>query len=154
LDLSFLIDESVNQHIDVIAYAPYEEDLILVLTVGNVHSGSSHVVRLDGNDFSLEWSAPLFGFNIGTPVIKNRMLYVSSIGTVGKVDLQTGEYLWLHENLYDQETTDFNSFKMPVFDEEKVIFQGKTLGSCPKRIEVDDSSGKVIGIFETCGIIH
>jgi hypothetical protein len=40
---------------------------------------------------------------------------------------------------------------MPILSGSKVIFQGGGyMSSCPKRIEVDDNDGEILGVFKTC----
>ena len=125
--------------------------LVIVFVSSNLDFAGSKIARIDGETLIPKWVTDFGGFNIGLPIIRANSLYVTSIGAIGKVDIDTGEFLWKHTDLYDQDTQDFNSFKAPLFSEAKIIFQGKNIFStCPKRIEVNDSDGTILSIVRTC----
>ncbi|MEZ4590769.1 MAG: hypothetical protein R3D55_06460 [Chloroflexota bacterium] len=150
LDLSELLEKE-KTYVESLAYASYEGDLIIVFVYSNLDFAGSKIARIDGESLNAIWVTDFHGPNIGEPIIRSSSLYVTSIGAVGKVDMASGEFLWQHIDLYDQETKDFNSFKTPVFNGTEIIFQGKNIFStCPKRIEINDLDGTILNIVETC----
>jgi hypothetical protein len=150
LDLSQPVMEGQLEYITKLAYAPYENDLIIVFQMENSEYGGSSAARIDGETLKPKWVSAVASFNLGKPIIKGNGLYVTTIGAIGKINVDTGEFFWKHTDLYDQETQDFNSFKMPVFSGTKVIFQGEIYNTCPKRVEVNDADGTILGTIETC----
>ena len=149
LDLRNLVQD--GWFIDSFAFAPYQDDIIVAFVTSNVDFGNSNVARIDGDTMTPIWVSESLGFNMGSPVIKNNAIYFSTIGSITKIDIETGELIWEHTDLYERETQDFNSFKKPMFSDGKVIFQGSNIFSqCPKRIEVDDTTGDILRIVETC----
>ncbi len=150
LDLSDLLEKDYP-YVDSLAYASYEDDLIIAFTPSNIEFSGSKIARIDGETLVPEWVTDFAGFNIGLPVIRNNSLYVTAIGAIGKVNVDTGEFLWKHTDLYDQDTKDFNSFKAAEFSGTNIIFQGKNIFStCPKRVKVNDDDGSILSIVETC----
>lgn len=150
LDLSELLEKE-KPYVESLAYASYEGDLIIVFVYSNLDFAGSKIARIDGESLNAIWVTDFHGPNIGEPIIRSNSLYVTSIGAVGKVDMDSGEFLWKHIDLYDQETKDFNSFKIPVFNGTEIIFQGKNIFStCPRRIEINDLDGTILNIAETC----
>ncbi len=150
LDLSELLEQDFP-FVESLAYASFEDDLIIVLVSSNGDFAGSKIARIDGITFIPEWATDFAGFNIGEPIIRNNSLYVTSIGAIGKINVDTGEFLWEYTDLYERDSQDFNSFKAPVFSDTKIIFQGDNIFStCPKRIEVNDSDGSILNIVETC----
>jgi len=137
--------------IDTLAYAPYQDDLIIAYVTTNLHSSQSNVARIDGDTLTPLWASDSFSSNMSSPIIKGSAIYFAAHGSIAKIHIPTGEIIWKHTSLYDSETSDFSSFRMPIFSDDKVIFQGDNIFSkCPKRIEVDDYSGNILRIVETC----
>ncbi len=150
LDLSEILEEDFP-FVDSLAYASYENDLIIVFEASNGDYADSKIARLDSETLKPKWVTDFASFNIGKPIIRDNHLYATSIGVIGKINVDTGEYLWKHTDLYDQDTEDFTVFKAPVFNDTKIIFQDiNFLTTCPKRIEVNDSDGSILNIVETC----
>ncbi len=136
--------------IDRLWYAKYGDDLIVVYSITDFEMSGGRVARIDMKSKKPAWTINLSGFNPGEPIIHDRYLYVTSIGSVGKIDLETGEYIWKLGGLYDRKTQDFNDFQKPVLNGERVVFQGNNPSSdTSKRVEVEDGTGKILGIFDT-----
>jgi hypothetical protein len=60
------------------------------------------------------------GFNLGTAALEGSKLYVSTIGFVGRFDVESWDYDWTHGNLYERHR--FNGFAAPVVHRERVVF--------------------------------
>jgi hypothetical protein len=72
-------------------------------------------------------------------------LYVAGIGMVGRINHQTGRYLWRVGDLYEKDHA-FNAFHVPVEEGANVVFYASTgvKGSPTKRLVVSSDSGRVI----------
>ncbi len=78
------------------------------------------------------------GFNLGQPVIVGNMAYLSTIGSVGKIDLNTGKYVWKFDNLY--ENGKYNNFYEPVFHEGDLVLFSDGQNS----ILINDRKGEIL----------
>jgi hypothetical protein len=146
--LDLTIEE--NYHIERLWYTKFNNDLIIVYETSNFDYSGSYIARIDMSKKISIWITPIGAFNLGEPAFRDQYMYMTSIGFAAKLDLRTGEYVWKHGGLYNQQTQDFNSFQRPVFNGDRVVFQGNNPTSdVSKRIEVKDSTGEVVGIFTT-----
>jgi len=142
-----------GHNVEKLAYGSYGDDLILVFVTELGDFGNSQVVRVDGNDFSPKWALEFPGPNIGRPILESDELYITSSRFIGKIDLRSGTFLWQHNGFLDtdNETADFNHFKMPVIDGDNVIFQGGNFfANCPERLVVNKFTGEILERMETC----
>ena len=87
LDLSELLEQDFP-FVESLAYASFEDDLIIVLVSSNGDFAGSKIARIDGITFIPEWATDFAGFNIGEPIIRNNSLYVTSIGAIGKINVE------------------------------------------------------------------
>jgi hypothetical protein len=131
-----------------IYFSEYEGDLLLICEVSDVESGAGFVTRLGQPSMRARWKQHVPGFNVGEPLREGRNLYVTGIGFVGKLDLETGEYVWKHENLYGRGRKDaFNSFAVPELKGEEVLFKEPSVyNGGGLTIFVNRKSGKLIRI--------
>ena len=121
--------------IEDIQYGHFECDPILQVEYTDVVSAGAHVVRFDRRELSVQWSARPFGFTSTSPVFENGFLYLAAIGTVGKLDLESGRYAWRHDNLYERSTGAFNSFASPRISGDTVIFTSVKFRPSPGEVE-------------------
>ena len=104
----------------------YEEDkgdLLLIGEVSDEDYGSGFIVRIDGRSLKTKWKQIIPGFNVGQGLIDANNAYVTAIGFVGKVSLESGSFLWRHKNLYRRDNSAFNSFETPQVDGDAVVFR-------------------------------
>ncbi len=73
------------------------------------------------------------GFNLGLPFIRDNFAYVTTIGVVGKLNVDNGKYVYQHFDLYDDEKYSFNSFDTIIFQDSLSIFLSENYRS--KRID-------------------
>lgn len=106
------------------------------------------VARLDQTGKPM-WVQVLAG-NVGEPYSAGGSLYVSGLGFVGKLDMQTGAYLWKHAELY-RSAGMYNSFEAPRIEGHQVVFKARHANygkppptSWPEAIVVDDLSGAIL----------
>jgi hypothetical protein len=122
----------------------YKGDLIIYYTDTDMDVSGSFVECFD-KDFHLKWRQNMGGFNLTDPAIVDSISFVASIGFVGKLNLNNGEYFWQHNDLYD--TTRFDSFRSISFDGEKVIFYGwKGMDDNPGKVIVNNKTGEILEI--------
>src|SRR6185295_2930400 len=129
--------------IEKLYVAEVQNDLVLIGEVGNEESGAGFVTRLARSGFSRRWLTSMPGFNVGNALLRERYAYVSAIGFVGKLDLNTGRYAWQKKDLYSKNEA-FNNFATPFVEGTSIVFVGEG-GTWPKNNEIviDDLSGKI-----------
>ena len=132
---SFRVSLREDFVIEGIQHGHFECDPILQVEYTNVVTSGAHVVRFDRRELSVQWTARQFGFNAASAVFENGFLYVAAIGTVGKLDLESGRYAWRHDDLYERSTGAFNAFASPRISGDTVIFT--SWRSRPKPDEVE-----------------
>jgi len=136
-------------------HAEYDGDLLLICEYSDVESGAGFITRLDGRTLRTKWKRSIPAFNVGPGLIEGRFAYVTAIGFVGKVNLETGTYAWKHPNLYRTSSekgstysdADFNSFELPKVEGDFVLFKeigtyANVLG--PQTLKVDKRTGKIV----------
>lgn len=129
-------------------YAEYQGDLLLIGEVSDTDYGAGFIVRLDKRTLRIKWKQTVSGFNVGQGLIDGSYAYVTGIGSIGKVSLKTGAYIWRHTNLYRQRNSAFNSFELPEVNGNTVVFRESShyLRKKIAVITVERRTGKIISI--------
>jgi outer membrane protein assembly factor BamB len=134
-------------HIERVDYVDREGDLIIIYGVTDEDVGGGRVIRIDKTTLKKKWLTIVPGFNIGEAIVKDHCLYLTAFGFVGKLDLETGRYIWKYENLYKKKPGIFNAFKRPVIEKDLVRFTEwlppNSKGS-PVTIVINDHTGKIL----------
>ncbi len=123
----------------------YKEDdeIIAFFTDTDEDYGASFAKRINPENNKIIWSTPIYGFNLGKPLIVDNKAYVSTIGFVGKIDLSTGKFVWKFEDLYKDGK--YNSFNTPEFYEnDMVLFPSYDSKKQKHSILIDDKKGKIV----------
>lgn len=132
-----------DDYITSLSVAPYQSDLVFTVGYDDGEDGGGYVVRLSPDSSSPRWHANWFGFNVAGPLFRPPYLYVAAIGTVGKIDLATGQYVWRHDDLYERSSGAYNLFDRPQLIADTVLFTSSADGK-PRRLLVNDSSGVIL----------
>ena len=148
----FALPLASGQVIYRIFFDDYQGDPLFVYECGEFDGGIGHVVRLDKVSLSVEWRADIPGGNIMEPLLRGHFLYVTGIGTVGKIDVRTGVYVWQIKGLYRMVRTHgaYNAFDKPILKGRTVIFPESSIdvekgqAASLLKLIVDDRTGTVI----------
>ncbi|MDT5157365.1 MAG: hypothetical protein QOC99_3420 [Acidobacteriota bacterium] len=144
-----------SDYIENIYFSEHAGDLLLVCGVTNGVDGAGFIVRLEQPSMRARWKQHLPSFNVGQPLREDHFLYLTAIGFVGKLDLETGEYAWKHDGLYDtreRASQAFTTFDTPeikgdtVLFKDGVLFKDKAVYNPRKTVVVNKKSGKIISI--------
>lgn len=131
-----------------IFWAKYETDIVFLYEVSDGPSGAGGAIRLNGVTLKPRWkkAANIGGFNVSKGLIENQEAYLAAHGFVGRLDLDTGVYLWKHDGLYRRFTKKgaFNTFELPEIEGEMVIFTETANVDRPNILVIDKSTGKII----------
>ncbi|MDB3904979.1 hypothetical protein N9335_00720 [Crocinitomicaceae bacterium] len=122
-------------------YYIFFEDLDLVYC-------SSYIEKISKKTMSSEYSELIY-FNLGQPIILNEFAFVSAIGFVGKLNLKTGQFIWKHDDLYDNEKYSFNFFDTVIIKHETTEFISENYHSKSiDKIIIDNKSGEIKEIIK------
>lgn len=121
-----------------------DDDLLLFCEMSDFETGISEIFRIDLANKHIKWKTNLDGFNTGQPVIRGNYGYVTAIGSVGKLDLVTGKYVYKKNNLYDTKTSSFNNFDTILFKENKTYFISKRTDNIIDKVIFDEKTNKLV----------
>lgn len=140
--LSFNLYVDKHFSLEHIYYAEYGGDILLLCETSNEESGAGFITRLDGRTLQAKWKKIVPGFNVGQGLIEGRYVYLTAIGFVAKLDLNSGGYVWRHADLY-KNTFKYDSFALPEVEGDAVLFRDKGLMA---TLKINKRSGKIISI--------
>ncbi|MFL6255246.1 MAG: hypothetical protein ACJ74T_09490 [Pyrinomonadaceae bacterium] len=127
----------------------YGGRLLLVCEVGEGESGVGFVTLLEQPSMRARWKQSFDSLNVGEPLLEGRHLYVTGTGFAGKLNLETGEFDWIHEDLSDKregEQKHFNSFERPELKGETVLFRERPVYNPRRTLVLDKKSGKILRV--------
>lgn len=130
-------------------FSEYDGGLLLVCEVGDGGYGGGFVTLLGQPSMRARWKQSIPAFNVGHPLREGRRLYVTGVGFVGKLNLDTGEFDWKHDDLYDKReggSTAFTSFEAPELVGDTVLFRDRPVYNPRRTLVVDKKSGKIIRV--------
>ena len=126
-------------------FAPYKQDFLLQYGLSSGEESSAKLVRLDGLSLAVKWVVGGVPFNMTPGLIQGGFVYVTGIGFVGAIDLETGRYAWCVRDLYKGSNI-FTAFQEPVIEGDTLIAQDKLMASpdgTPYFVKVDWKHKKV-----------
>ena len=130
-------------------FLSYKDCFLVFYTETDFDVSGSFVECFDKNSYRVKWKNTLGGFNLSSPVLLDSLCYVASIGFAGKLNLNTGKYLWKHDDLYDK--TRFDVFDGIEFKNDCVQFiQSRVLVDRgePGRVIINDETGEIKEIIK------
>ena len=98
-------------------------DTLFVFYTETDHEGAtSRLEKINLNSRQRILTAEIDGFNLGLPYILDNFVYVTTIGVVGKLNLDNGQYIYQYLDLYDDEKHSFNSFDTIIFKDSLTMY--------------------------------
>jgi hypothetical protein len=123
--------------------------LYVFYTETDYDGATSWIEKINIKNLKTEYNIQIQGFNLGKPIVQNNKAYVTTIGFVGMIDLNTGNYDWKHYNLYDYEKSSFNSFDTILIKKNNVEFLSENYHSKHlDKVIVDKTTGKINHIIK------
>jgi len=126
-------------------FAQYKQDFLLQYGLSSGEESSAKLVRLDGLSLAVKWVVGGVPFNMTPGLIQGGLVYVTGIGFVGAIDLETGRYAWCVRDLYKGENI-FAAFQEPAIEGDTLTAQDKLVAApdgTPYFIKVDWKHKKV-----------
>lgn len=145
---SFITDLKAEYLIDRVYFQPTGNNQYFIAWQETDHTGVSSYFGLfeRGKEKAL-WLQQEKTPMPGQPVIDSNFVYVSSLGMVAKLGLQSGETIWKYDSLFDQMKLSFKEFERPLIYTSTVCFYDKPIkGKKAVRdsIWINDKSGKLV----------
>ncbi len=133
-------------------YGRFRGDLIFCAETHEAGRGSISLLRFEPTKGTVKWSVELASFNLGEPLAVGDKLYVTALGFVGKMDLETGKFDWKHEGFYTDGA--YNAFLKPRLGKDVVIFVENSVireGEEALYVLVEEATGRLLTIWEGVG---
>lgn len=143
----FLFDLDVEYLIDRIYFYPIGQDRFFTCWQETDHRGifTYFGTYARGNSKPI-WIKQFRAPTPGPPVIDSNAVYVSTLGMIGKFNLDNGDAYWKHDSLFDQYKLSYKQFARPLLYTNTVCFydfpiKGKKAKS--DSIWVNEPGGKI-----------
>ncbi len=137
-------DMKTHKQIEKLYMIDMNKDIVAFFVENSNDNAASFARKINPATNKIIWSTPIYGFNLSQPLIVGNKAYLSTIGFVGKLNLDTGRFEWKFENLYSEGK--YNSFSAPEFSETGIIvfksYDGLT--NRTNVIKIDDVKGKIV----------
>lgn len=129
-------------------YAKYKDDWVILYDLTNGKSSGGSIIRLDGKTLKPKWNANISGFNIAKGLLENQFAYLGAMGFAAKIDLNSGRYVWKHDDFYRKykEGGAFNIFDVPKLEGDTVVFTELENDAPTNSIIFDKLSGNVVKV--------
>jgi hypothetical protein len=136
----------------VIEYAElchYNNHLIIIYTDTDYEAAGSTISSFNLKNYNKEWAFSGLGFNLNRLTINNGFIYLSSIGSVVKINLSNGKVAFKFSDLYERGKESFNSFTGVQFIGDTVTFLSRNYktGTLDKVL-VNDKTNELIEIIK------
>ncbi|MET0646350.1 MAG: hypothetical protein ABW208_06990 [Pyrinomonadaceae bacterium] len=128
-------------------YSEVEGDLLLLLHLGD--AGTGFVTRLEQPSMRGLWRQRIAASDVGQTLRDGAHLYVTGVGLVGKLDLRTGVYAWLHNSFADAlgvEPRTLNAFDRPELKGDEVLFRERPVYNPRRTVVVNRKTGEIIRV--------
>jgi hypothetical protein len=147
----FLLPLDKKEILDrVIYFAGYKNDLLLICETSVFDAGAGFIIRLDGKSLKVKWKKHILGFNIARALIEGKTAYLAAVGFAAKINLETGSFIWKHEDFYRKykEEGAFNIFEVPKIRGNIITYTENQdeYNPLPNIIKFNKYSGKVIEV--------
>jgi hypothetical protein len=138
-----------GESITKLFHSEFEGDLLLLLHTDIAGNGFGFVTRLEQPSMRGLWRQRVPAGDVGRPRRDGRQLYVTGLGLVGRLELDTGEYAWLHDDLEVEHGADakpLHTFDEPELDGDAVLFRERPVYNPRRTLVVNRKTGKVIRV--------
>ena len=138
-----------GEAITKLLYSEFGGGLLLLLHTDIAGAGFGFVTRLEQPSMRGLWRQRIPAGDLGQPLRDGRHLYVTGMGFVGKLELDTGEYAWLLDDLEVERGADakpLHTFEEPELDGDAVLFRERPVYNPRRTLVVDRKTGKVVRV--------
>ncbi|MBI3509876.1 MAG: hypothetical protein HY064_04375 [Bacteroidetes bacterium] len=119
----FLFDLKAEFLVDKIFIIPLSSGKYFVNWQETDHEGvKTYFAAFPEGATKPEWESVFKVPNPGQPVLDGNAIYVSSLGMVGKLNSDNGNFFWRHDSLYDQLHYAYQKFEPALVHEHAIHF--------------------------------
>lgn len=147
------------EYVDTVFYSRSHDHLLIAFEGSSGADGDSYgrLCRFEMPALRRTWCSAEEGFNYMAATDAEGNILVGSVGMLGKVRAQDGQYLWRHGNLYAQSPA-FNMVGVPTERDGLVSFtvsaaQEGDAKHPRKRLTLNSSTGVIESVEENGGSI-
>lgn len=142
-----LFDLRAEYIIDEIYFQPLESNRFFIAWQETDHEGvSSYFAVYTRGHREPDWKMREKAPSPGQPVISGDAVYVSSLGMISKLNLNSGNPVWEHDSLFDPYKLTYKEFNTPLVYPHMVCFFDSPIRGKKNRsdsIWVNDATGKI-----------
>ena len=126
------------------AFLHLSGDTLFIFYTESDHDGAtSRLEKINLASRQRIFTTEIQGFNLGLPYILNNFAYVTTVGMVGKLNLDNGQYIYQFFDLYDEKKYSFNNFDTIQFKGSLTMFLSK-IGKRTDSLIVNEKTGDMI----------
>ncbi len=125
------------------AFLHINADTLLIFYTETDHDGAtSRFEKINLTARQRILTAEIYGFNLGLPYLVDNFAYVTTIGVVGKLNIDNGQYVYQFSDLYDHKKYSFNNFDTILFKDSLTMFLSKNRnGNRVDSVIVNEKTG-------------
>ena len=126
-------------------YFSYNNDILLLYEITDGDSGWSKLTRFKYSNNTLKniLDVKIGGFGLTGGLVEEHYIYLATLGTIGKFDLDTGNFAWKHNDIYTK-------YQIEIFSEiiknDKNIYFIEGGHNNRRKIEVNKNNGNIENI--------
>jgi hypothetical protein len=118
-----ILEQEYGYCFEKVMYYQSLNNLLIVSEITDIESVGIELYYFK-NGRELAWKKEIGGFNISNGVVENEQLYITWIGTVLKMEIQTGKTIWVNDNLYQySEGFEANAMEIITIGKEEIVIR-------------------------------
>lgn len=145
---AFVLVQESQDMLSHLSFLDRGEGVILLFEITNdsLDAGWGEIVEFNQSSLKIYWRKNI-PFNVGEPLVEDNYVYLTGIGYIAKLALDSGKVIWQHDNLYDPKSYHFNSFEIPKIAGDTVLFmESPDQVKEAKTVRVHRIAGKILSI--------
>ena len=91
-----------GMYITKLFYTQFKDNLVILFELDDMDYGAAKIVMIKKGFSELMWIGHIPGFNLCNGLIEQNFIYIAASGFIGKLDLESGKYLWSYDDLYNK----------------------------------------------------
>ena len=140
--VKFHISVERDSEIGQLQFLNDKRTLFLIYELSDGESGWGKAVALN-SALRVRWVRHIPDFNIARALVEGHFAYVSGVGFVAKLDLNTGRYVWRHAGLYRRQLT-FEVPQPPNSEGKTVSFSSHDGNGRSRVLRIDKDTGRIL----------
>jgi hypothetical protein len=131
-----------------LSFSKFKDDLLLLCEMSDGAGGGGFVARLEQPSMRARWKLAVLSPAAGPTLREDARLYLTGRGFVALLDIERGQYVWHHEDLYGHAGPEsFAAFERPVVAGRDVLFRERPVYNGPARtVVVNKKTGAIVRV--------